>query len=197
MSCALALAAHAAAPTHAALREELLQMAARDQEVQQATTKVFKSKEEFEAWSRIDTDNQKRLKEIVARSGWPTVSMVGKDGADAAWLIAQHSDDGKDFQLQVLRLMEPLATSGEADPKSFAYLYDRTHYPQRFGTQGDCVSREEWQALEIEDIANVDARRRRLGLPPLAEYAKRFDCSGPHVMLHSPSDPRRTVPVPR
>lgn len=185
---------YAAAPTHAALRDELLQMRARDQQVREAPIKG-----DFSQWMQIDADNQKRLKEIVKQYGWPTNAMVGEDGAKAAWLIAQHSDSDKDFQREVLRLMEPLAKQDVESGKSYAYLYDRTHYPQRFGTQGSCVSRDEWQPYDIEDIANVDERRRALKLPTLADYAKLFTelCADPNVSLHSPSDPQRTVPVPR
>lgn len=95
--------------------------------------------------------------------------------------------------------MEPLVKRGEESGKSYAYLYDRTHYPQRFGTQGNCVSREEWQPFEIEDIANVDPRRAEFKMPTLAGYAKLFAevCANPHAALHSASDPKRTVPVPR
>lgn len=192
-----AAAAYAATVTYPDLRDELLKMGARDQEVRQATVKVFKSPEEFQQWSQIDANNRKRLKEIIGRYGWPTIAMVGKDGEQAAWLIAQHSDDDREFQRMVLCLIEPLTRTGEADPISYAYLYDRTHEPQRYGTQGDCVSRDAWQPFEIEDIAGVDERRRALGMPPLAEYAKRFDCAAPNTVLHDPADTRRTVPVPK
>lgn len=190
---AYSLAAFAAAPTHPALRDELLQMHARDQEVREASTKG-----DFSKWAETDASNQKRLKEIVHQYGWPSNAMVGADGSKAAWLIAQHSDNDKDFQRTVLRLMEPLIKQDVESAKSYAYLYDRTHYPQRFGTQGSCVSREEWQPFDIEDIANVDQRRRELKMPSLADYAKLFTelCADPNVALHGASDPQRTVPVP-
>ena len=190
---AIAATSHAAEPADKALRDELLAMREHDQQARKATTQ-----EEFRKWVETDAANQKRLKEIVARHGWPTYSMVGQDAADAAWLIVQHSDSDKDFQLKVLDMMGRLVKQGEASAKLYAYLYDRTHAPQRYGTQGSCVSRQEWQPYEIEDIAGVDGRRRELGMPPLAEYAKLFDCSPPYVALHDPvRDPRRTVPVPK
>lgn len=191
---AASVGAHAAGPTHAALRDELLNMAASDQDVRQLA-----SKGDFSRWAAVDDANRARLKEIVAQSGWPTVAMVGPDGATAAWLIAQHADRDQVFQREVLALMEPLVRQGQASGKNFAYLYDRTHYPQRFGTQGSCVSRTEWQPFEIEDIARVDERRSALGLPPLAEYAKLFkeDCANPHMSLHSASHPKRTVAIPQ
>lgn len=186
--------AHAAGPTHAVLRDELLKMAASDQEVRQLARKGDVSR-----WAAVDDANRSRLKEIVAQHGWPTVAMVGQDGATAAWLIAQHADRDQAFQREVLALMEPLVREGQASGKNFAYLHDRTHYPQRFGTQGSCVSRTEWQPFEIEDIARVDERRRAVGLPTLAEYAKLFKevCANPHMSLHSASHPKRTVAIPQ
>lgn len=185
---------HAADPTHAALRGELLQMEASDQEVRQLAAKG-----DFSRWATVDDANRARLKQIVAEYGWPTVAMVGQDGATAAWLIAQHADSDKAFQREVLALMEPLVQQGQASGKDFAYLYDRTHYPQRFGTQGSCVSRTEWQPFEIEDIARVDERRRAVGLSPLAQYADAIKehCASPHMALHSASHPKRTVAVPQ
>lgn len=189
--CALALAAHAAAPTHPALRDELLKMREHDQEVRHAT-----DQEGMRKWIEADAANQARLKQIVDQYGWPTFAMVGEDAATAAWLLAQHADSDKPFQLKVLALMEPLVQQNQASAKDYAYLYDRTHYPQRYGTQGTCVSHTAWQPFEIEDIAHVDERRRALKMPPLADYAKLFDCSAPYITLHDPADPHRTVPVP-
>ncbi|MCS0581460.1 hypothetical protein NX784_07645 [Massilia pinisoli] len=187
----IALAAHAAGPTHAALRDELLKMGEHDQEVRHAT-----DQEGMRQWIEVDAANQARLKQIVDQYGWPTLAMVGEDAATAAWLLAQHADTDKAFQLKVLALMEPLVQQQQASAKDYAYLYDRTHSPQRYGTQGTCVSRTEWQPFEIEDIAHVDERRRALKMRPMADYAKLFDCSAPYIALHDPADPHRTVPVP-
>jgi len=191
---AASVGAYAADPTHAALRAEFLEMQASDQEVRQGAAKG-----DFSRWAAVDDANRARLKQIVAAYGWPNVAMVGRDGASAAWLLAQHADRDKPFQHEVLALMEPLVQQGQASGKNFAYLVDRTHYPQRFGTQGSCVSRAEWQPFEIEDIARVDERRSALALPPLAEYEKLFKeaCASPHMSLHSASHPKRTVAIPQ
>ena len=54
--------------------------------------------------SAIDDKNRTRLKEIVDQYGWPGKSMVGKDGAQAAWLLAQHADADHAFQKKCLAL---------------------------------------------------------------------------------------------
>jgi len=164
-------------------------MRERDQAVRQATTQ-----EAMQQWDAIDAANLLRIKTIVAQYGWPTVTMVGKDGAQAAWLLAQHADRDAPFQNQVLAMMEPLVAQGEASGVHYAYLYDRTHYPQRYGTQGTCVNAQAWEPFEIEDLANVNARRRALGLMSMAEYARHFECDDPLIAFGHAT--RRTVPVP-
>jgi CubicO group peptidase (beta-lactamase class C family) len=98
--------------------------------------------------------------------------MVGGDGASAAWLLAQHADQDRPFQREVLAHIEKLMATGEAGRKDYAYLYDRVHEPQRYGTQGTCVDGKRWEPREIEDAANVDRRRAEVGLPSMAEYVK-------------------------
>ncbi|MBZ2209985.1 DUF6624 domain-containing protein [Massilia soli] len=190
--CMIGVSSYAADRTHPELRGELLTMAARDQEVRRASKRG-----DFSKWQEVDHANQARLKQIVDQFGWPTYKMVGVDGARAAWLLAQHADSDEAFQRKVLAMMAPLVARQQASGTDYAYLYDRTHYPQRFGTQGNCVSRQEWQPFKIEDIDKVDERRRAVNLPPLAKYAKVFDCANPNIALHSAADSRKTVPVPR
>lgn len=53
-----------------------------------------------------------RLKQIIAAQGWPTVTTAGRDGAEAAWLIAQHSDADPAFQARALELLTAGAQQG-------------------------------------------------------------------------------------
>jgi hypothetical protein len=120
--------------------------------------------------ARVDAANTTRLKEIVAQVGWPTISMVGGDAAGAAWLLAQHADRDRAFQVDVLARIEKLLDSGEATHKEYAYLYDRVNEPQRYGTQGTCLSATRWAPRPIENEADVDKRRAEVGLLTMAEY---------------------------
>lgn len=150
-------------------------------------------------WAETDARNLQRLKEIVEKYGWPTYAMVGEDGARAAWLLAQHADHDTDFQRKVLQLMLPLVDSGQASLKDYAYLYDRTHYPQRFGTQGTCISHEEWRPFEIDDLAGLAERRRKAGMPAIAEYAAMFKeiCARSYNPAANMQNARQTIPVPQ
>ncbi len=121
----------------------------------------------------VDANNTARLKEIIAEHGWPGVSLVERDGARAAFLLAQHADMQPAFQRRCLELMEN-AAPGEVSPGDIAYLTDRVRVnsgqPQLYGTQfwiegGSLVPRP------IEEPGLLDARREAAGLIPMSEYS--------------------------
>lgn len=121
-----------------------------------------------------DIARTERLKEIIAAYGWPTISMVGEDGEDAAWAIAQHSDLDAAFQREALELLRAAVAAGDASPGNLAYLEDRVAagagQPQTYGTQVGCGEDGPVPGTPIKDQANVDERRADAGLPPLADY---------------------------
>ena len=120
----------------------------------------------------VDRTNTQRLQAIVATHGWPKVSMVGEDGAHAAWLLAQHADANKEFQTQALALMEMLLPVQEVRASEVAYLRDRVKQPQRYGTQGRCVGPGKWEPNELEQPARVNQLREEAGIQPakLSDY---------------------------
>lgn len=121
-----------------------------------------------------------RLKTIIAEHGWPKISMTSQRTAAAAVTLANHAGFDLAFQRQVLALLEPLATSGEARPEDHARLYDRLATvdgrPQRYGTQGT-TCREGRYAVpaDLEAPESVDARRSAVGLQPMSEYLADLD----------------------
>lgn len=135
------------------------------------------------AMGAIDVANTQWMKGIVAEHGWPKISEVGEEASGDAWLLVQHGDLDPLFQLQVLRLMEPLVASGEVRKQEFAYLYDRVMLKlagkQRYGTQVHC-SKGVRGPMPLEDEARLDALRAEVGLPSEAEYLKVFSipCEG-------------------
>ena len=143
------------------LRQELNQMMELDQ-----STLHGKTDQEFE---KLRVKQANRIEEIVAEFGWPTVDMVGKDASQAAWIIVQHADYDKEFQYRMLNIMHPLALEGKIDPANYAYLYDRTHRPQLYGTQGKCVGTD-FIPFPIHDIENIDSRRREMKMTTAQAY---------------------------
>jgi hypothetical protein len=160
------------------LRQELLEMQAHDQEMRKALFEKYKPGVPFEPhdqdWAEsLDQTNRARMKEIIAQYGWPGKSLVGDDGAKAAWLLIQHADRDLAFQKSCLELLEAAATAGEASLTDWAYLTDRVHIhegkPQVYGTQLQ-LTHGGFTVGAIEDEAQVDERRAKIGLGPLADY---------------------------
>jgi hypothetical protein len=151
------------------LRDELMELASRDQA---ARLRLIddSSDSSHAAIEEIDRQNTARMRELVSTVGWPGRTLVGDDGAHAAWLLVQHADLDAPFQRRCLALMEPLVASGGVLGSHYAYLYDRIavgeNRPQRFGTQFGPDS-EPWP---IEDEGQVDARRAAFGLGSMDSY---------------------------
>lgn len=145
------------------IAKELVAMEIWDQEVRGA------QKVDVNEVLRVDAQNTQRLNEIMKSMGWPRISAVGRKAADAAALLALHADRDPQFQHRALELMQPLVEMKEVNPAQFAYLWDRTHVPQRFGTQGGCHGTA-WRPDEVEDPAQVESRRAAMGMRPLSEY---------------------------
>ena len=121
--------------------------------------------------AELGAAHRTRLAAVVTAHGWPGKSLVGEEGAHAAWLLVQHADDDPPFQEKCLRLMQA-APAGEVAGRDLAYLTDRVLVrrgePQKYGTQLG----PDFEPLPVADAKTVDARRAALGLQPLAEYAK-------------------------
>ncbi|MEV6372987.1 DUF6624 domain-containing protein [Micromonospora musae] len=146
-----------------ALHDELIGMFRRDQ-----------AERNGEPVAESDQTRTARLKEIVAEHGWPTIDLVGEDGEDAAWTIAQHSDLDPAFQQQAVELLRSAVAVGQASPGNLAYLEDRVaaakREPQTYGTQVRCGPDGPVPATPIHDEPGLDARRATAGLPPFATY---------------------------
>lgn len=121
--------------------------------------------------------NGARLNAILDRCGWPGRSLVGADGAHAAWLIAQHAIGEPLLQRRALQLLRSAAAQGEAALLEVAMLEDRIRVaegrPQRYGTQYDWDRSGVMSPMPIESPEHVDERRRAVGLGPLAEDMRR------------------------
>jgi hypothetical protein len=115
-----------------------------------------------------------RLAEILDLHGWPTYDLVGEDGEDAAWAIAQHSDLDPAFQARALELLRAAVEAGQGSPGNLAYLEDRIAVgegrPQRYGTQVGCGPDGPEPATPLVDEDAVEELRAAAGLDPLAVY---------------------------
>jgi hypothetical protein len=92
--------------------------------------------------------------------------------------VLQHAD--YTYQKKYLPLLRKAAADKELRADRLAILEDRVLVnegkKQLYGSQLRTNARGEWEFCPIEDEANVDKRRKSvgLGLGPLSEYAKQF-----------------------
>ena len=118
-----------------------------------------------------------RLAALIDAHGWPGRSRVGAASARAAWLILQHAIANPPLMRRGLTLLQGGASEGEVSPLEVAMLEDRIRTfegrPQRYGTQFDWDEHGRLSPLPLEDPAGVDARRRAIGLGPLAQDLRR------------------------
>jgi hypothetical protein len=128
-------------------------------------------------WQRIDEDNTWWLGELLTARGWPGRTLVGEDGAEAAWLLAQHADLDPVRQRAFLDALRGAVADAEAAPAHLAYLEDRVRVnagqPQLYGTQFT-VTDGEFGPRPIEDRHRLDERRAEAGLEPFAHYEARM-----------------------
>src|SRR5471030_519869 len=86
-----------APPQYPYLSAEINQMAKEDQAARQfflSSTKPDKEKvaATMKNLAEVDHRDTERMKWIVAKFGWPTPVMVGKEASNNAWLLVQHAD---------------------------------------------------------------------------------------------------------
>ena len=125
---------------------------------------------------QVNGANVARFAAIVAEHGWPGLRHVGADGADAAWMLAQHADRANDERRGWLADLAQAVASGDADPRHLATLSDRVAAvagePQPYGTIALLADDGEVEfPRPVADAGSLDARRSGIGLPPIAADA--------------------------
>lgn len=160
------------------LREILLQMRDQDRYMRATIGQRYQHPEDMTPadhrwWLQVDAEHAEQLRSLIDRYGWPGRSLVGADGADAAWLLALHADQYPAFQRHCLQLLEQALAQGEATAEQLAHLTDRVQVNanklQLYGTQMHLID-DQIVPWPILDPDQVDRRRASLGLNSLEEY---------------------------
>ncbi|WDS35135.1 DUF6624 domain-containing protein [Pseudoxanthomonas sp.] len=155
------------------LAKELAERTTRDQAIREQVMVRPRDVKLNQQALEIDRDNTGWLKSVVDRQGWPLVRQVGSEGANQAWLLAQHADADPAFQERVLGLMQSAVAQGEASGSDLAYMTDRVRRAQGkrqvYGTQFQQVDGM-LQIQPVEDLDGLDARRAAIGLESMADY---------------------------
>lgn len=117
--------------------------------------------------------NAELLNGIIDEIGYPTVDKVGEEACEAAWLVIQHSISKPGFMKKCRTLLAKAVVAQQAPAANLAYLTDRIAVfegnPQQYGTQFDWDENGELSPTTVEDLIEVNQRRKSVGLNPLEE----------------------------
>lgn len=196
---------HSLAQVHAAevdafakLRAELEQIHDADQKGRHLISQYINGPQRdsvLKVMIKQDAANRQRVFAILDSAGWLSIEEVGAKAHQALFLVVQHSDADPPAQAHYLEMLREAVAAGRARTTELAYLEDRVAVnngrPQIYGTQvGYKNGRNFFE--EIQDEANVNERRKQMGLEPLEIYAEQFgiEWSSPAVqerVILSPS----------
>lgn len=127
-----------------------------------------------------DTVNMPMIKDIVQRIGFPNLESVGMDGVNAIFILLLHTlnngiDDAKNIEL-LTPLMKKAVTDLKYPPFNMAIVIDRqraiSRQKQIYGSYWEMGKHNKKIVTPIENIDEVDVRRKEIGLPPLSLLRK-------------------------
>lgn len=166
-------------PTGPAANEELGREILRMVEEDQAVRKPFTdgrapNETEIKVIAERDEADTKRMNEILDRYGFPGVELVGIRATRAFIVMLLHSPS-LELMKRALPHVERAVRRRELPPDDFATLSDRVLVnegkPQLYGSNFNFVG-DRAVLGKTQDPARIDERRRKLGLPPIREYAQ-------------------------
>ena len=115
----------------------------------------------------IDQLNRDTVISLLNQCGWPDT----KNEVEAVWYVIQHSGDGK--MAYYYPNFKEIVKNELLEDSLMAKMEDRmlmfNGYPQIYGTQFTGNPRT---FQEIQDIKNVNERRKKVGLCPIEQKAK-------------------------
>ncbi len=140
----------------------------------------------------VHISNAARLAAIIKQYDWPGNSLVGEEGAWAAWLIAQHAIGNPPFMRHCLTLLKQAAANNEVTPWQVAFLEDRIRMyegkPQTYGTQFQPNKHGELEPYPIENPEAVNARRLAVGLNTIEERTAELTAQSSRENIPTPPD---------
>lgn len=161
--------------TNHELAAVLLDMRSTDQEIRKKILALpnEEQKKLDPELDRTDAAMNAKLKDIVAKYGWPTIALVGVDASQAATLILIHSPDHA-FQRQWIPELQKLVEEKKIVGSDVAVLIDKElrseGKQQRFGTSFSRKENGPMTMDPVEDPAHLEERRRIYLLPPMELY---------------------------
>ena len=118
---------------------------------------------------RFDSSALVFVKEVINTHGWLGKREIGAAANRTLFLVIQHAPDN-DIRKTYFPLLEASVKKGESEKSDMATMKDRILVqdgkPQIYGTQSHMVNGK-LEPFPIEDVKNVNKRRRKVGLGKL------------------------------
>ena len=123
--------------------------------------------------------NERKVKTILDKYGWPTKDMIGEQGNWTICNVIQHSDN--EIRIKYLPMMRKAVKDKKLEPRFLVRAEDRIATEkgelQIYGGQMKYYPEtKSFNVWPVYDPVNIDKRRAEIGLEPIAEFLKsRFD----------------------
>jgi len=158
---------------HVDIQAELKKMKQKDLSTRERLLDEGRLYEDYaDEMQKVHRENAMRLNEIIEAFGWPGESLVGLEGSQDAWLIAQHSICTPELQIKFSKEIEKAFKAGEVPKKQMVLLQDqvlfRQNKPQRCGWVHDWQEDGQMGCL-VQSVEQANALREELGMPTYQE----------------------------
>ncbi len=133
-------------------------------------------KEFIKKWVLTDKENLFQVQQILDKDGWLGKEAVGIKANTALFLVIQHAE--LDAQKKYLPMMKQAVIDKNANGQDLALLEDRIAMREKrkqvYGSQTFSNNGSEYILWPIEDIDQVDKRRKDVGLTQTLEEYMEF-----------------------
>ncbi|MFK7809883.1 MAG: DUF6624 domain-containing protein [Saprospiraceae bacterium] len=132
-----------------------------------------------ETYKKNHIVNERKIKTILDKYGWPTKEMIGEQGNWIICNVIQHSNN--EIRIKYLPMMREAVKDKKLEPRFLVRAEDRISTEkgelQIYGGQMKYYPEtKSFNVWPVYDPVNIDKRRAEIGLEPIAEFLKnRFD----------------------
>ena len=119
-----------------------------------------------------DSVNKITIQKFLSKNPYPEIAKVGRRQARACAYIILHQGDSLLYE-KYIPIIKTKCMEGEAEWDVFAMMTDKLHVvkkePQEYGTQYSILENGQIELYKVDDINDVNKRRKKIGMGPTAE----------------------------
>jgi hypothetical protein len=156
-------------------RAEQEPIRSRDAMMEKYGVESKQAQEYQEIYERNHIVNEKKVREILDKYGWPDKDVIGEQGNITICAVIQHSDN--EIRLKYLPMMKQAVKEKKLEPRFLVRAEDRIATErgdlQIYGGQMKYYPETKtFNVWPVYDPVNIDKRRAEIGLEPIAEFLK-------------------------